>query len=57
MRIEFLVFPFQVELPLAEVCGGGTSGLAPEANKGPLSVFGDGKQMMARYAHRKIAPI
>ena len=57
MRIEFLVFPFQVELPLAEVCDGGTNGLAPEASKGPLSVFGDGKQMMARHAHRKIAPI
>lgn len=57
MRIEFMVFPFKVELPLAEVYGGKTNGLAPEASKGPLSVFGDGKQMMARYAHRKIAPI
>ncbi len=57
MRIEFMVFPFKVELPLAEVYGGKTNGLAPEASKGPLSVFGDGKQMMARHAHRKIAPI
>lgn len=57
MRIEFLVFPFQVELPLAEVNGGKTSGLAPEASKGPLSVFGDGERMMERIAHRKIAPI
>ncbi|MBQ7202194.1 hypothetical protein IJS18_02295 [Candidatus Saccharibacteria bacterium] len=56
MRIGFMVFPYQVELPLAEASMGGTaSGSAPEASC-PLSVFGDHKQMMARF-YRKIAPI
>ena len=39
MRIGFMVFPYQVELPLAEASMGGTaSGSAPEASC-PLSVL------------------